>query len=126
MFKILKKLERKHVTSKGKLMTLVKAECLACGETVVLLLQNVTKSNKEGRERCAKCLPTTFHRLTNTRIWRIWQGLKWRINDPSDKNYGGRGITLCQEWQDFKKFYNDMSEGYSDDLTIERKDVNGP
>lgn len=32
---------------------------------------------------------------------------------------------MCKEWEEFEVFYNDMSEGYSDNLTIERIDVNG-
>jgi len=50
--------------------------------------------------------------------------MKHRAKDLSDKNYAGRGIGVCIEWEDFKKFYADMREGYSDNLTIERKDVN--
>ena len=48
-------------------------------------------------------------------------------NHPSYKNYGGRGITVCQEWlDDFMNFYNwSMANGYSDELTIDRIDVNG-
>ena len=42
-------------------------------------------------------------------------------------NYGGRGIKVCEEWlNDFQAFYNwSMSHGYSDDLTIDRKDNEG-
>ena len=42
-------------------------------------------------------------------------------------NYGGRGIVICQEWlDDFMNFYNwAMSNGYSDELTIDRINVNG-
>jgi hypothetical protein len=64
--------------------------------------------------------------MTHTRIWRIWNGLRNRARDLTDKNYGGRGITVCPEWSDFDTFYEDMSPGYSDDLTIERIDVNAP
>ena len=40
-------------------------------------------------------------------------------------NYGGRGIKLCDEWYDFQNFYNDMKDGYRDDLTINRSDNDG-
>ena len=48
-------------------------------------------------------------------------------NSEKYKNYGGRGITVCEEWKnDFKTFYDwAMANGYSDELTIERRDVNG-
>ena len=43
------------------------------------------------------------------------------------KNYGGRGITVCPEWRDSFVAFRDwaLANGYRDDLTIERKDVNG-
>lgn len=49
-----------------------------------------------------------------------------REKSPVYKNYGGRGIKLCDEWEhNFQAFYDwAISHGYSSDLTIERKDVN--
>jgi hypothetical protein len=46
---------------------------------------------------------------------------------PCFKYYGGRGITVCQEWkEDFEAFFEwAMSNGYADNLTIDRIDVNG-
>lgn len=48
-------------------------------------------------------------------------------NTISYRYYGGRGITVCDEWRDdFQAFYDwSMSHGYSDNLTIDRIDVNG-
>jgi len=41
-------------------------------------------------------------------------------------NYGGRGITVCQRWlDDFQNFWNDMSTGYQDGLTLERINNSG-
>jgi hypothetical protein len=61
--------------------------------------------------------------LTKTRIYRIWCGILDRCNRPNGPNYsryGGRGISVCEEWRFFCNFYNDMKEGYSDELSIER------
>lgn len=123
MFEILQEVGKKQLSS-GKTLSVVKARCLTCGSVLEMLRQNAIKSNRLNRQHCTLCISDTFHRLTNTRIWRIWYGLKFRTKDKNDKNYGGRGISLCLEWESFSKFYEDMSEGYSDHLTIERIDVN--
>ena len=51
----------------------------------------------------------------------------FRESDKRYKDYGGRGITICQEWlNDFQSFYKwAMANGYREDLTIDRIDVNG-
>ena len=46
--------------------------------------------------------------------------------NPAYENYGGRGISVCDEWHDVSVFYSwAMSNGYRDDLTIERIDNDG-
>jgi|ERR1700748_333927 len=62
-------------------------------------------------------------------IYIIWQGMKTRClnkNCFAYKDYGGRGIKICNRWlESFEAFYEDMKEGYKKGLTLERKDVNG-
>lgn len=70
------------------------------------------------------------HGLTHTRLHSIWNGMKQRCfskNNDYYYNYGGRGITMCDEWKnDFKAFYNwSIKNGYSDNLTIDRIDNDG-
>ena len=70
------------------------------------------------------------HGLSNTRLNRIWRNIKYRTSNPKNKQYnyyGGRGITICDEWKnDFMSFYNwAMSNGYSDELSIDRIDNDG-
>lgn len=73
-----------------------------------------------------------FRGISRTRIYRIYHHMKdrcYRENDKKYKNYGGRGITICPQWlgeNGFMNFYNwAMANGYEENLTIERKDVNG-
>lgn len=65
----------------------------------------------------------TSHGMYGTAEHRTWLSMKSRCNSD-DPNYGGRGISVCDAWQDFEQFYADMGdrpEGHS----IERLDVNG-
>lgn len=75
-------------------------------------------------------LRATVHRQIDTRLYHIWRGMKQRCGCPRNnnyKNYGGRGVTVCAEWADsFPAFYAwATSNGYRDDLTLDRIDVNG-
>ena len=70
------------------------------------------------------------HGLGYTRLYNIWGNMKKRttdINVTAYNDYGGRGITICEEWKnDFMSFYNwAMSNGYSDELSIDRIDNDG-
>ena len=78
---------------------------------------------------CVEMHPKT-HGLTDTRIYRIWTAMKRRCynaNCDAFKNYGGRGITVCEEWRNSFEAFRDwaMSNGYSDNLTIDRIDNDG-
>ena len=70
------------------------------------------------------------HRLSNTRLYNIWSGMKKRCLNKKNhafKNYGGRGISVCEEWRNsFEAFFEwAVSHGYTDELTIDRIDNNG-
>lgn len=60
------------------------------------------------------------------RLYVIWKGMKQRCLNPrcaKYESYGDRGITVCDEWLVFPKFCEwALSNGYSDNLTIDRKD----
>ena len=69
------------------------------------------------------------HGMTRTRIHTTWQSMKSRCydkNNHSFSHYGGRGITMCDEWKNsFDSFYSwAISNGYTDELTIDRIDNN--
>jgi len=70
------------------------------------------------------------HGGKGTRLYQTWKGMRARIHkesNPGYKNYGGRGIKICDEWNKsfiaFRKWA--LSHGYADNLTIERINVNG-
>jgi hypothetical protein len=68
--------------------------------------------------------------MSGTRIYRIWKGMRNRCenqNIPQYRDWGGRGITVCEEWKtDFNKFYEwSMTHGYTNELSIDRIDNDG-
>lgn len=70
------------------------------------------------------------HNMTKSRLYRIYKGMYSRCYYKSSQRYnvyGGRGITMCDEWKNDKtKFFEwAMESGYKEELTIERVDVNG-
>ena len=80
------------------------------------------------RETTSKISKT--HGMSGTRIYRIWRGMRNRCenqNIPQYRDWGGREIIVCEEWKtDFNKFYEwVMSNGYSENLSIDRIDNDG-
>jgi hypothetical protein len=69
------------------------------------------------------------HRTSNSRLYRIWSRMKERCcreENKDYKNYGARGITYYEEWENFLPFMEwALSNGYEEQLTLERIDVNG-
>lgn len=67
------------------------------------------------------------HGLTNHTLYSTFKGMHSRCynkNQKAFKNYGARGIKICEKWNDFHNFYNWCIEnGWEEGLTIDRKDV---
>jgi hypothetical protein len=71
---------------------------------------------------------TFKHRMSQSPTYRSWINMRRRCLDKNHhqySEYGGRGITICQRWDDFTLFLSDMGERTSGN-TIDRIDVNGP
>ena len=70
------------------------------------------------------------HGMEGTRLYKIWDCMKQRCtnqNSPNFENYGGRGITVCKEWEDFVNFLSWAEKsGYKDTLSLDRKNNDGP
>ena len=66
---------------------------------------------------------------TETRLYKIWICMRDRCRNTNHKDYGyygGRGIHVCDEWNNYKAFHDwAMSSGYDERLTIDREDNNG-
>ena len=101
-----------------------------CGNETIVRTSNLESGHTKScgcYKRMREIEANTVHGLSNTRIHRIWDNMKTRClnkNSPAFRFYGGRGITICEEWlNDRSKFFEwALSNGYSDNLTIERID----
>lgn len=92
---------------------------------------------RDGTTKSCGCLQSEVtikrnhaHGMWGSRIYVIWGNMIQRCtnpNAPNYRNYGGRGITVCDEWRNsFETFYEwATANRYSDDLTIDRIDTNG-
>jgi hypothetical protein len=105
-----------------------------CGNTTIVRKNHLTG----GKILSCKCFQkerqlqglSKVNGLCNTRIHRIWQNMKNRCyyeKLPEFKYWGGRGIEVCKEWKEnFLSFYDwAIANGYKDNLSIDRIDVNG-
>lgn len=114
----------------GKALWLCKCDCGNI-QTVVgsSLTNNLTIScgcyNKEILKKIK-----TKHSMSNSELYKVWQGIKIRCYDKNStyyNNYGGRDIKMCDEWKnDFVPFYNwAINNGYRNSLTIDRINNDG-
>lgn len=86
-------------------------------------------------KRCRNCSlyerrkRATTHGLSKTRLYREWAGIIQRCESErstSYNRYGALGVSVCEEWHKFDAFAEwAMSNGYSDELTIDRIDSTG-
>ncbi len=66
-------------------------------------------------------------RINRSPTYRVWSGMIQRCSSPNNsafRHYGGRGITICDQWRTFENFLADMGER-PEGLELERKDNNG-
>lgn len=102
-----------------------------CGNTKEIAFSRV----KNGYSKSCGCLVSettrknsTIHGMKNTREYRIWNGIRDRCLNKNSKDferYKKRGIKICDRWNDFKKFYEDMGKSPTDKHSIDRIDNDG-
>lgn len=123
-------LERAGSTANG----VSKWKCVCdCGNVVTVTCGNL----KNGHTKSCGCLVKekakethTTHGQGATSLYSVWRGMLERCYDENNryyKNYGFRGIAVCEEWRtDFQIFYDwAIANGYKKGLSIDRKDANG-
>ena len=104
-----------------------------CGNTVIVAAKELMRGDTKScgclqRDRTAEV--STTHGMKKTKIYHVWIDMKQRCLNPNNYRYsdwGGRGITVCNEWHEFEPFRDwALAHGYQDGLTIDRIDNNGP
>ena len=124
---VIKFIERKDCKSYWK------CKC-NCGNEIVVPITYLTS----GDTRSCGCLKKEIVRnrsknnsfIKNHRLYTIWIDMRRRCSNRKIDSYiyyGEKGISVCDEWEnDFKKFQEwAFKNGYNDNLTIDRIDVNG-
>ena len=113
-----------------------------CGNEKLVLGQSLLNGHvrscgcllsERSRERITsynESIGNELHAETKTRLFAIWEGIKTRCfkeTHHSYKNYGGRGVSMCDEWRNSFIAFRDwsMANGYSDSLSIDRIDPRG-
>lgn len=110
-------IERAENTKNNKAQWLCRCDC---GNLTVVQRANL----KSGGTVSCGCKRKP-HGKVHSRLYNIWRGIKQRCSNPNAtgyKNYGGRGVAVCDEWlHNFQAFYDwSMQNGYAENLTIDR------
>ncbi len=137
---VIKRAEDRRFPS-GGVDSMWECRCV-CGRTCVVSGGNLRKGNTQScgcfhKEKVAQMgKDNTKHgaarhnsQSKRIRLYTIWKSMRERCNNKnhsSYKYYGGRGIEVCPEWESFSSFKKwALENGYSDNLSIDRIDVNG-
>lgn len=106
----------------GRKYYIVKLAC--CGEIVSKRSEGINK-------QCIKCgnKAHSKHNMEKTVEYQAWRSMKkrcYQLSGQMYKNYGGRGIVVCDRWRDsFVNFFQDMGYRPSNNHSLDRIDVNG-
>ena len=118
-------LERAENNERGQARWLCKCECgnMATVDSYYLRTGHTKSCGCIRRESKNKT-----HGKSHTKLYNVWSTMKRRCYSPGNtkyKNYGARGIQICDEWRnDFVAFYEwAINSGYKEGLTIDRVDV---
>lgn len=106
----------------------------SCGKEFEAIILQVKSGNTKscGCLRDSKIkqqgLKNAVHGKRNHPLYKMWAGMIRRCSDPKDfgyKNYGGRGIKVCDRWKNINLFIEDTYSSYVTGLELDRIDVNG-
>lgn len=125
LFSSLLVLNRSSDRGNGK-KPVVKWDCkCVCGKRVVVKSDSLLT----GHTKSCGCRKIKHGLSNKERLYQTWKNMRQRCSNPNRHDYsryGGRGISVCQEWDDYTVFRKwALENGYTDRLTIDRIDSNG-
>lgn len=104
-------------------------ECVCdCGNKKIISRNNLITGHTQSCGCLVKEGTRTTHGLRKHPLYNVWGLMRDRCNNPDStffQHYGGRGIKVCDRWNEFENFYEDMKDGYKKGLSIDRIDNNG-
>lgn len=117
----------------------LESQCVTCGIEKLIRVDKIKAGIHTHCKKCAmklrpssvyargKSAPNYKHGKTNSDLHKRWMWIHNRVKDPAKRKYYlDKGITVCQEWQEFEKFETwSISNGYEPGLTIDRIDNSG-
>ena len=103
-----------------------------CGNETIVSGSNLRNGHTKS---CLKCgyestkKAITKHGQSHTKLFYVWNSMKSRCENQKNKSYkdyGAKGISVCEEWHDSVNFFEwALRNGYKEGLEIDRIDVNG-
>ena len=124
--KLIKDLGMRFISDKSRQRVRYRLyECQYCGRE----FEGSVDSVKRGQTKSCGCLVggLVTHGLTQHRFYQTWRSMRGRCINPKDrgyKNYGGRGITVCEEWLDVRNFiaWCEMTHPNTEGISLDRID----
>ncbi len=118
------------IEDQARLVDPVKCQCV-CGFIGAFVPYNLRKGASKScgcRSRKVAGDRMRTHGMTGTAEYRAWKAMRARCANPNEQYfylYGGRGITVCERWNEFSNFWEDMGPRPSPRHSVDRIDVNG-
>jgi hypothetical protein len=101
--------------------------CTECGFVKTISRKHLSQNNLSPCMLCRKLSKKPS--ISRSRMYRIWCNMKQRCNGTKGENsiryYAGRGIKYQPSWEKFENFYEDMKDGYADNLQLDRINKDG-
>ena len=128
---LLNNLGLRYATSRSKVRKTYGRYRCSCGNEFEAVISAVNSGviKSCGCYRISRIIEAnSTHGMAYHPLYDTWKGMRTRCYSKKAKgykNYGGRGIKVCDRWLDINNFIEDMYPSYQEDLSLDRIDVNG-